>query len=303
MRPNYSADPRTVDFVTELLSVSVDDRRAMRLRAAIENGGLDWLRAVTFANAHFVTVAFSQALHRNGLWDYAPEDVRGYLADIYSLAKERVARQRAQALDAIEALNAAGVVPIMMKSSADILDGAIEAGISSDLDVLAPPGQDERAANALACAGFRRVTDGDAHSVGSFVREGDAGPIDLHHRLLDGERILPLSDVAMRVLSRSEGERRWSRLSPNDELAHLVLHDQVQSGFHLTGTIDLKNLLRLAELMLRFDGVADWLQLHQRMRQFGFGGALLSQVDAACRYFGAPRPDLPLTKIGGRFSR
>src|SRR4051812_43313834 len=101
---------------------------------------LDWNEIIREANEHLVSPALGDALARQDLVR-VPDDLGAYLRLIHDRNLERNTRLRAQALEAVAALNAIGIEPVLLKGVCVLLTEPNERRglrMISDIDLQVP---------------------------------------------------------------------------------------------------------------------------------------------------------------------
>lgn len=256
----------------------------------------DWARPLTLANAHLVAPAIYARLAAADRLDDLPPDVREYLALLHRLNGERNDALRAQATEAIAALNAAGVVPMLLKGALALFVGLHRdpaARMIRDIDILVLPECVNRAAEALDALGYRMIARYEAghNAYGDFARPHDPGALDLHTELVEMPYLLRAADVwrRARALEAAPGAVFFAP-APTDMALHHVLHAQVHYlGNFYRGILELRQLYEFAVLVDLWRDI-DWPDIHQHLRQHRLEVALESYALAAQRLLGAPWP-------------
>ena len=113
-------------FVTERLGV------AGRGSGPIEMDDAGWARMLAFANDHLLTPALHGALARNGTLHTLPGEVAGYLAHLADANSQRSRMMYGQGIELAAQLNTIGIVPMLLKSAADLMEGAAVLGSLAD---------------------------------------------------------------------------------------------------------------------------------------------------------------------------
>src|SRR6188768_1934314 len=78
----------------------------------------DWMAMLDLANRSLATAQLGAAVMSTSATDQVPEDVRVFLLDVQSRNRERNRRLVEQLKDSLRALNAAGIVPVLLKGAA-----------------------------------------------------------------------------------------------------------------------------------------------------------------------------------------
>jgi Uncharacterised nucleotidyltransferase len=254
----------------------------------------DWMSILDLANRGLATAQLSAALLTSSDAGSVPSDVRVFLLDVQSRNRERNRRLVVQLCDALRALNAVGIVPVLLKGIAlwASRPGLELDRILTDIDLLIRPADVERSVDALKNAGFGLTTQrpgSEAHVVAELGRPSDVGLIDLHQRPSGppgiaeienlGDFCVPVSIDGLRAL------RPFSAL----QIFFLVLHDQLHDDDYWRGGFDLRHLVDIASLSKTPEPV-DWRLLERLCSTAFVRHALETQLIAAQRFAGAAIP-------------
>jgi hypothetical protein len=222
----------------------------------------DWDAIVREANEHLVAPALGAALAAVPL----PEDLSSYLRLVHGLNRERNACLRAQAIEAVGALNAIGIEPVLLKGAAILLDAPDERlghRMLSDVDLAVPAERLHDALERLVGLGYEAIMEdvGD-HAHAKLLRGRDAGTIDLHHRPPGPARLYDAAPPLAAELVVVDGCRMW-RPNPTERAIHLIAHDMINDGCLVRGDVDLRHLLDLRDLVA--SGSVDWRVVRERL--------------------------------------
>ena len=206
-------------------------------------------------------------------------------------------RLRRALMEAVKALNEAGVVPLLIKGAAKLVDGTPSAAgerFMIDLDLVVPDDAVAVAGDALARLGYeadRSKPFLHPHEV-PFDRHGSPGPIELHVELGSPPipSVLPVTQAWEESSELSVGEARARVLSPTHQVLHNILHSAVQDLNHAVGDLPLRQLLALSALVRTHGPEVDWTAIHERMEGHGLGAELRDHLWLAHRFAGMPLP-------------
>jgi hypothetical protein len=266
-------------------------------------GKLDWMDVLRVANHALVTPALAAALDRDAGAVEPPGDVRVFLNEVAARTAERNRRLLAQLSEAVGALNAAGIEPLLLKGAAFLVGPGDQSRsrILSDLDLLVSPDETEAAIQALQGAGFRvlaRYPEYESHVAAELGRDSDVGGVDLHRRRPGPRHIL--SDPALERPSKRVdlcgGIAR--RGSPESRILEIALHDLFHEGDYWRGALDLRHLIDISVLCSSED--IDWsLMSEPALGVIGRRGVRRHLI-AANELLGAPAPCALLDSPGAR---
>lgn len=260
-----------------------------------------WTALLETANQALVTPSLHQALAAAGLADRIPAEAAGFFALIDDRNAERNLRLRNAMSAAVEALNGAGVTPVLLKGMAVWATCRPQADrfprMMSDVDLLVRPDEAEDAVQALLAHGFqllRRAPDDSPHVAAELWREGDVGPLDLHVRPPGAPSLTGLFDPTADTLATAwPGAVRAP--SPAHQIYLTCLHDMLHDGGFWRGGFDVRHLCDIAELT-RGSQVVDWAVLEGLLRTRLVRNAVHSQLVAAHRIAGATVPPAVLRR-------
>ncbi|MDQ3139110.1 MAG: nucleotidyltransferase family protein [Pseudomonadota bacterium] len=239
------------------------------------------------ANKGWLGPALYLALRRADRLNEIPLPVRDYLSFIHDRNCERNRRMRAQLLEAIRALDAAAIEPILLKGAIHLFtarDEELGARMISDLDISIAPVEMARAKSALielgyCCFGSDR----------ELARPHDVGVIELHDR--PSARSARYLSTDLRACSpKAARDGAVARIPTATARAlHLIVHDMIKGRDYWSFRIDLRHLQDLAELARSSEGI-DWQQLCALLSDGFAREALVVQARALEDLFGVQIP-------------
>lgn len=258
----------------------------------------DWLSLIELANQALVTPAVHRALEASGALADVPQEAAAFMADVAARNAERNRRLWAMAMDAVAALNAAGIEPTLLKGMAvwAVSGEADFDRMMSDVDLLVRPDEVERAIAALQAAGFGllgRYEGAEVHVAAELGRPSDVGLIDLHQRAPGPPGMAEVFDPRRDTIPTP-----WAGQAHVPTPAHqvylLCLHDQFHDGDYWRGGFDLRHLQDIAGLAR---GGVDWAALEALIPTRLVRNAVHGQLLAAHRLLGAEVPPAPLRRL------
>jgi hypothetical protein len=254
-----------------------------------------WSALVELAGEHDLQPALWAAVVRYGVSSRQPSPT--HIAELelaYRSNLGRSIRIRRQLLDALTAMNMAGVEPVAIKGSMYLLTNTFrDAGerVMADLDLLVDRPDLDRAVDALTGFGYRvppRPVYEAPHEVRLFA-PGTPVPLEVHNALGAASitTVLPTEEVLESALRVEREGVRYRIPTPTHAVLHQILHAQVQDRNHLTFGIPLRQLHTFGRLVRTNDGRVDWSWLRRRMSAHGFAVALDAYIDLAHHFGGA----------------
>lgn len=223
---------------------------------------VDWMSLIGLANQTLTTPALIDIIERYPT--KIPSDVRNYVDEIFKRNVVRNERLSAQLMEALGALNAANITPVLFKGSAMLVSSngsRAETRLISDLDILVPPEQIDAASNCLRRLGYGvhfQSPDSAAKWYADLERPGDAGMIDLHQKPPGHGFFYGISgDTKQHCRLVSWMGTSVYIPSSTYHALMLIIHDQFQDADYWVGKIDLRHLLDLRDLANASEGI-DW---------------------------------------------
>ncbi|KSV85771.1 nucleotidyltransferase family protein [Sinorhizobium sp. GL28] len=235
----------------------------------------DWQGMIALANQTLLTPALFASFERTGLLERVPGDVRDYLQFIRDCNRERNQRLRTQLHEAVAALNAVGIAPVLLKGAVPLfLSQAIPDRITSDID-LAVTARDEALAQAcLEVLGYVPLSDGRG-----LARDQDVGVLELRAHRPDGfsrPQLVRQNDLLVKIPPAQSRALHW------------IVHDLLKEGDYCRGRIDLRHMYDLAQLAE--SEPLDWAGLRATVVDKSVRNAVDTQLLALYRFFGTNIP-------------
>ena len=122
-------------------------------------GSVDWTPLISLANQTLTTPALQDAVEQFG--DDIPEDVSRYVGELFTRNLARNDRLAEQLAEALAALNAHGITPMLLKGSAMLATTprmTMGRRLITDLDIVVSPDEVEPARDCLSGLGYRTTT-------------------------------------------------------------------------------------------------------------------------------------------------
>ena len=261
----------------------------------------DWNAILALANAQLVTPELCDRLDQLGALSGLPVDLQSFLEDVRRRTRERNARLANTLGDALGALNAFGIRPVLLKGCAVWAGPTPERSrIVSDIDLLVRGDEIAAAIDGLSRQGFAIVEDqrhAQFHRSVVLARVSDVGSIDLHQHAPGPASLSAIADP--HGDSRPVVFQEGSALLPSAEAQILVavMHDQLQDGRFWRGGFELRHLLDIAAFAA---ADVDWERLMRLCPTSNIRLAMLSQLCAAKEIAGARIPDQVIASFWGR---
>jgi len=241
--------------------------------------------------------ALAVAARRHGFTGAIPEPANRRLEVAYRRNRSRNVALRSQLQEAIAALNAGGIVPLLLKGSLYMLDGTFpDPGerVQWDLDLVVAPAQRRQAIAALERIGYQtQVAKPFLHPHETLLRRpGAIATVELHESLGSPPlpELLPLEDVLARSQDVPGAGGEAAGLAPADAVVHHVVHAQIQDLNYAVAGIPLRQLHTLSRLLAHRDDEIDWGDVRSRLKAPRLNRSLVAYLHHAHRLLDAPVP-------------
>jgi hypothetical protein len=247
------------------------------MRGEVE-AGLDWVEIVGTANDELVAPALYRRLVQSGAGPLVDADALGYLASLDAANRARNRRIWGLFREVVGGLNAAGIVPLLIKGGNDLVrldDPGDFTRILVDVDLVVAPAELPEVERALAGLGFAPLEDSrHEHSPGSYWRRGEVAPVDLHTALPQGISMLLPTAALPRTILRERDGMRFAGPDPSLHFLITVAHEMLHDRVLFSGVTQLRYLVDLAEQDEARQDEIDWDWLAAMRRSCSFRLAL-----------------------------
>jgi hypothetical protein len=280
-------------FIARCLSYENVAGDRARLEDLLRHGKVDWLRVAGLANRVHLTPAVEMRLASKALLDLLPADLRDYLAMIRDLNRQRNQLIAAQSAEAIAALNAEGLRPVVMKGAISLFEPDLDEGLlmMADIDLLLPEEALPPAQRALRSLGYVALGEPSAHDHAlTFGRAGAIVTVDLHRRVGPQLRLLSAEDARSSATALAAGELAIAALCPTHRVLLLLMGYCLFEPHYRSRELPLKGLHDLAALCRRHRKNIDWTEIGEVVRHHALAPAAGAWFAMAHHLFRVPVP-------------
>ncbi|MGR0482414.1 MAG: nucleotidyltransferase domain-containing protein [Candidatus Electronema sp. V4] len=266
----------------------------------IRQGLADWQKVLRWASQQQIAPLLHSSLSRSGLLAHVPADGVEYLLAVWSLNRQRSRMLREALLSVCGQLNAAGIVPLLLKGANALLPddypGAFDR-MTADIDLLIPAGRAGEADGALRKNGFRPLYQSgesycqERHHDMPLLHPVHPVRIELHRRVMEAAKFDDLTQLAWdRATVREDGGAKMAVPDPTFRVLHSFLHRSIADHAFAENQTDLRGLIELTLLRHHWRGSIDYGLLHDICRKKKVFAAWQSCCLRCEELFGLPSP-------------
>jgi hypothetical protein len=236
-----------------------------------------WDSVIALANHTLLTPTLFSSLVRSGQIDSVPQEVGDYLRFMHGCNQDRNLRLRAQLYEAVAALNAHDIVPLLLKGAVPVFlspGDRLPSRMTSDLDICV-----EAAEKAAAEAYMQELGYVQVLGMRGMARPEDVGALELRSSQTSGyepPELVERNGLRVKIPPIQSRALNW------------LMHDLLKEGDYWRGRIDLRHLHDLAQLA-EGEGL-DWKALRASMPNQSARNAFDTQLLALHRLFGIAVP-------------
>jgi hypothetical protein len=298
-----------------VLSVAPSPQATASLRLRFFQPGFSWQALVALAAEHEVLPPLIWALNERSLLPPVPAKlaeparaahVTNRLASAYAEHLERQSDLREQLIAALAVLNAADIVPVLLKGAAHLTGPGPawhQARAMRDLDLLVGAEDAGRAHSLLLSLGYR--ADPDPPPLDRHLPElwlpGHAGTIEIHTEALafPARYALTTDEVFEHAEPGTLDGTRFQMLPPHWHALHGLLHHQLSDRGHARRMLAVKGLWEFARVGAELSPQG-WDVIVAQAEQGNLLEMLSSWAVQANRLFELAAPDRLLRFEAGR---
>jgi hypothetical protein len=236
----------------------------------------------------------------------APEAILHLLAQAHALNSERNVQLRTQVTAVMATLATAGIACVALKGAGWLFDDKVDLGarILTDLDLLIPPTELQRALAVLSAVGYHsRPADTARHANyrhhPPLQCPGELATLELHTQVLSSPEVALLPGELMLHHREPTTVAAVYRPCPTHAALHAIAHAQLADEAFARGQLPLRALHDTLVFTMRPEHQIDWRWIAQRMARHGYAAVLDGHLDCCQRLLGMPRPaGVPRTWLG-----
>ncbi|MGQ8336612.1 nucleotidyltransferase family protein [Sunxiuqinia sp. A32] len=225
-------------------------------------GLIDWERFVFICSNHLILPTVYLKFQTNGILDHIPEELTLHLKEMYQLNLSRNSEIEKQLKEIVESLNKNGIMPILLKGAANLMDGLYRdkgERMMSDIDLLVEEEDYVKSAEILRNIGYMVAEEAsewvDIHKAKHYprlFRKDCVADVEIHRIPVDRSYIGWFNSE---IINQEKGE--ISSLlgcfveSDLHKIIHNFIHCQLVDEGFLTGIVSLRDVYDLYLLSKR----------------------------------------------------
>ena len=256
--------------------------------------GIDWETLIKVADDEGLGPRLFHSLSAGGLIELVPEASRSSLKRRFILNSLLNAQIKKQAVEIVATLNQRDIEPIIIKGGLHLFEAepdTIGTRVMGDLDIIVSASEMDIAVDALHEIGFEpdEAEEDWTYHYRPLVRTGSV-PIDVHQYVGEQKSILSQKEAARAATPIVAGDLRLRSLCPAHRIFHNVFHSQIQDRAHELGSLGLKQLLDLANIVTQHGPTIDWQELGSRMEKGGLSKEWNARIFQLATLLDLPMP-------------
>lgn len=263
-------------------------------------GEIDWGQVITIANRNWIGAALWTAVRNKGLDGYLPGEARDYLEELHALNLQRNEHLKRQAVEIIRALNQRGIVPLLIKGTAQLFHPVYPSPgdrVMNDLDIVVPHEDFDAALNGLYALDYREASDYPASHAPShhwipLVRDWEYGSVELHRDPVHerAAHVMPTAEMWQGAVELRTAGATLKIPSPTQALLIGFLHTAIKVDNAPKYYVDLKWLADFAGIVATDQERIDWAAIDARCSAKGLASVWRAQLMMGKRLWVAPAP-------------
>ena len=292
-------------FVARCFRSDCSGESSDHIRERMLSSAVRWPQIVDFVNRELLAPTLWAALSEKSLSSAVPASSAARLRRAHALNGIRNERIRAELEAILRALNAVGIVPVLLKGAVDLYVSRYAdpaARVLRDLDLLVLKPDHERAITALAHLKYQvkeRAAGWLTYS-NDLIRKGALMPVDLQW-FISGQRDVLSPEEAWGDSSIHRiGDFEFRTLSSEHQIIHNLLHSELQDRGSDVGFVWLRQLLDFAALCRLHQRSLDWEKVRESFARHGLERVLVGRLYMANRLLGLPMPRGIRPTLGAR---
>jgi hypothetical protein len=228
----------------------------------IRNGGIYWENFVRICSEHLVTPAIYTAFRKHGILTMVPEELSGYLEDIYKLNLKRNIEILAQIKEIGKLLSASGIAAVFLKGAGNLIDNIYDNPgdrILGDIDFLVAEKDYLASVNILREVGYMPPEQyfGNIKEMKHFPRLSNPNKVASVevHRLPVTEKYVKWfnSDMIFNECYPVSQFHGCSAMSDKHKVILNFIHGQLVNKGHVSGVVSLRDANDIRLLSKRTD--------------------------------------------------
>lgn len=292
-------------FAADCFRSDSPDKTTEQIKRKMLANASRWPQIVDFANHELLAPTLWAALSEKSLTAAVPASSAGRLRRAHALNGIRNERIRAELEAILRALNAVGIVPVLLKGAVDLYVSRYSdpaARVLRDLDLFVPKPDHERAIAALAPLQYQvkeRAAGWLTYS-NDLCRKGALMPVDLQWFISGQRDVLSPEDAWEGSVIHRIGDVEFRTLSPEHQVIHNLLHSELQDRGSDVGFVWLRQLLDFAALCRLHQAAIDWAKVRASFSRHNLERVPVARLYMANRLLGLPMPPGVRPTLGAR---
>lgn len=269
---------QTFYWIGKVLSLDEHPEDKPRILRDIQAGHVNWNRFLSICDIHLILPAVYLKFLRHGLLPEIPEELSGYIMNIYALNRERNEVILDQIRNITETLNGHGLSPVYLKGSALMLDhiySDIGERYVGDIDFLISNDEFFKTVEMFLKQGYYTIETFNQDHIYSYkhyprlVREGIIAAVEIHHHLViyKYSKLFDFKSIESARKHPANSDSDCYVLSDKDKIIHNFLNSQVTDREHRFANVSLRQLYDLYLLSRKADPVKALMQFGHFRRQ------------------------------------
>ena len=227
----------------------------------INTDSIDWQKFVAFCSNHLILPVIYLKFNSHGIIKYLPEDLSGFLKEIYDLNLSRNNQILEQLQEITDILNKSNIYPVFLKGAGNLLDNLysnIGERILADIDFLVPEEDYLISAKLLENEGYSIANPfcydiESVHHYPGIMKPGVPAHLEIHRLLTKNYKSWFNTSIIDKEKKTVTALKGCYVLSDNHKIINNFTHSQLDHMGHIYGSVTFRDLYDLYLLSKRSD--------------------------------------------------